>query len=78
MRDKEACSFVIPLLTLCGVRLPACSVCLCLIRQAQDRILLDHELKQMLDELLHSEAKLLEMYDDADGSVDRRPYRDAI
>ena len=35
--------------------------------QSKDRILLDHELKQMLDELNECQRKLLELYQDEDG-----------
>ena len=42
--------------------------CVLLLLQAKDRILLDHELKHQLDELCACQAKLLELYEDADGS----------
>lgn len=39
----------------------------CCVQQEKDRILLDHELKHQLDELCACQAKLLELYEDADG-----------
>lgn len=38
------------------------------VLQAKDRILLDHELKHQLEELCACQAKLLELYEDKDGS----------
>ncbi len=48
--------------------------CLLLSAQSKDRILLDHELKQQLDELLACQGKLLEMYEDGDGSGTQRAH----